>query len=168
MATPTYILMDSVTLGSSTSSVNFTSLDQSFSDLVLVVQANGSGGKTFGQINFNYDNSPSGTNYNTRVIRSDGSNAPSAVANSNYPRLVPNQIYSYANSGDTMTSFVNIFSYSSTDKYKSIIYKSKGSEGFEIGGGYWESNSAITTLTFSTNQFAFASGSTFYLYGIEA
>ena len=164
----TYTLIDSVTLGSSASSVTFSSLDTiaaGYRDLVLVMKPKRLGSEGNWLITFNND-----TNYNDNYFgvgmygtgASAGSWLPSG---NNYKLNLDPQGF-----GATYMYVTSILDFATTDKHKSFLNRMNDANSQTVAGAYrWASTSAITTL--KLHFFADSlinSGSTFYLYGIEA
>ena len=156
MATPTYTLIDSVTLGSSASTVTFSSI-QAGGDLVIVMT-----GQTTGGSNCSYTiNSDTGTNYPYVFMRGDGSATASGTttANANYVG------YFTANPSNAILQF---FDYSATDKQKtSLVRMNDASARVYANANRWANTAAINRIDFIlSGGESFAAGMTFYLYGI--
>lgn len=162
MPTPTYTLLDSVTLASSAASVTFSSIDQSYGDLVLVVEAssNSSAAGFYGRYN-----GDTGDNYHTVFAYGNGSSTSSGTRS---PRESIYDFGYHATSGGNAVSIIQIMDYSATDKHKSALHRNNdASERTYMVASRWANTAAITSITmylFSTWQFE--SGSTFRLYGI--
>ena len=158
MATPTYTLIDSVTLSSSAASVTFSSIIQDYGDLIIVFD-----GKVIA-----YDgymlvqlNSDTGSNYSYVFARSSGSSRGTSQT--------AMRVYDHLNT-DQSTFILQIMDYSATDKHKTMLSRG-GSSSFGVGmnAGRWANTSAVTSvLVIGQSGLDFAAGSTFYLYGIEA
>ena len=160
MATPTYTLIDSVTLSSSATTVTFSSIDQSYRDLVLVEETIGTGSSVNGYHRFNSD---SGSNYSYVFMLGNGSSTSSSSATST-------EFYG-ANASATNKGFARhqILDYSATDKHKTIL-TIRTSEQADIMAlaQRWANTSAVTSLSITTPLNQFAAGTTFHLYGISA
>ena len=60
-----------------------------------------------------------------------------------------------------------ILDYSVTDKHKSVLYRDNNASDITAAiAGRWASTSAVNAIEIYTSVNQFASGSTFYLYGI--
>jgi len=168
MATPTYDLLDSVTLASSASSVTFSSLDTiaaGYRDIILVtdvVAATGSG-TISPSVRFNSD---SGANYAYVFMRSNVSSAGAPDTNQMF-------LASGAQADETNRGLytLEVFDFNKTDKHKSAFAKGLvPADEFYYFAHRWANTSAITSMeifarvTDPTDQFA--ATSTFYLYGI--
>ena len=162
MATPTYDLLDSTTLGSSASSVTFSSISQDYRDLIVVTQAIPVATNTPSMI-FNSD---TGENYHAVIMRGNGSTA-SSLTRSPRAYLTVNGIETLFGNEFLMT--VHIMDYSATDKHKSTLSRAgRASGGTTAVAGRWASTSAITSVTLNTLAGEYAAGTTVYLYGIAS
>jgi len=162
MATPTYTLIDSTVLGSSASSVTFSGIAADWRDLVLVFTVTSSD-NAFPLMRFNSD---TGSNYNNIWMVGDGSTAASSRQVNASSIRATNAVL------DTTPSvtIIQIMDYTATDKHKSVLIRenTSGSDAETFAGaGRWASTSAITSIVVNASG-NFNSGSTFYLYGIEA
>jgi hypothetical protein len=166
MPTATYVALANVTLSSTDTEVSFASIPNSYRDLVLVCQMNGTnsaGGLSF-RLRFNADD---GNNYNDVVVGAAlGAGAFSNnVVNGGHLRLGYNNI----NGTSTMVSIAHIMDYAVTDKQKLVLTRETGVDNSNRTGAYigrWASTSAITTVRVSPDANSLAIGSTFALYGI--
>jgi hypothetical protein len=158
MPTPTYTLIDSVTLGSSASSVTFSSIPAG-GDLVVVADFNTT--TSNGDVFLKFNNSSSGYNYVS--MEGDGS-ATQSYSFSNLSNF--SFTYSNTTSGAKSSFIVNLLDYSATNKHKSML--ARWNDPNAEAGAYairWASNAAINRLDVTTNS-SFAAGSTFFLYNI--
>lgn len=162
---PTYTPLQSILLSSSTSSVSFANIDQTYTDLVLIINTRAATNAS-ATIRFNED---SGTNYSYTVLDTDGT----TVSSNRQTGTTAIQLigWSIAMGSTTIptTAITNINNYSNTKTFKSTLTRSNPFNASNVGGvdafsGTWRNTAAITSLTISGN--AFAAGSTFDLYGI--
>jgi len=159
MATPTYDLLESVTLTTAASSVTFSSIDGGYGDLVIVADW-GFGGQGNLDIRLNSDTS----NHSFVTMANTTSGRASAVgADGNY---IPVSYHAFANPGTYPSAIINFLDYSATDKHKSVLVRSGNrASGIEAISGTYASTSAVTTIRlFSSPNIII--GSTFNLYGI--
>lgn len=160
MATPTYDLLDSTTLTSSASSVTFSGISGDYRDLVLVVEWKGSGGNANALTRFNSD---TGSNYSYVDMEGDGSATASGSGTLTYFPMAQ------ATTTAARSFIMQIMDYSATDKHKSILQRSNRADTSTVAlAGRWASTSAISTVQVYTAFNNYASGSTFYLYGVAA
>ena len=166
----TYEPIATTTLGSAQSSVTFSSISGSFTDLVLVSNLYGSGGAANIFVRFNSD---TGSNYSNHLLYGDGASAyASAEANATYAAIF------YSSAANTTASVFSgsvfdILDYANTNKYKTL----RGLNGMDYNGtgriqlwsGNWRTTNAITSLKLTSNNSAnFAQYSSFALYGIKS
>ena len=158
MPTPTYTALANITLGSSASSVTFSSIPATYRDLVFIFQGTSTG--TVGDIVLQL-NGDGGLNYS----RVQTNNAGSGL-NSGQSGLYP--LYFGTGGGRFI---LNLMDYSATDKHKSALSRGNNSslDFVTMMASRWASTSAVTTMALSIDSGAsFASGSTFALYGIAS
>jgi len=157
MPTPTYIPLQTITLGSAASSVTFADIPQTYRDLVLVYNGNSSGARADTLINFNGDT----TSGNYSAVAMDGNGSTTFSSTYLSAGTIDNV------SKDIFT--IQVMDYSATDKHKTSIIRASNSASIVRATAYrWADNSAVNSLTFKTQARDFTSGSTFSLYGIEA
>jgi hypothetical protein len=158
LPTPTYTPLATVTLGSSASSVTFSSIPATYRDLILVVQGTATGNAVL-LTNFNGD---TGSNY-TRVFMTGTGTAPSTASDTQSS----NRIGAFRT--DHCNFIHQIMDYSATDKHKTSLTR-QNAASFEVGAfaGRWANTAAITSVVASLSANQFASGCTFSLYGVIA
>jgi hypothetical protein len=168
MPTPTYTPLATVTLGTTASSVTFSSIPATYRDLIVVghYTASGSSGST---IRFNSD---SGTNYSLVAMWS-GNFGPGTVADSNSGGIAWTRNY-LDETSNRAAGFAQIMDYSATDKHKTVLLRNASvfGSGANDGGivataARWANTSAITTVSI-TQGIGYVAGSTFSLYGVIA
>ena len=159
----TYTQIATTTLGSAASSVTFSSISGSYTDLVCVINSNTTADTQI-RIRFNSD---SNNNYSATVLGGDGSSAFSVrVSNESSGNIG-------ALGTNWSTNLIHINNYSNATTYKTILGRfnetsaSYGETGAKVV--LWRSTSAITSIAFTLpSTYTYASGSTFSLYGIAA
>jgi hypothetical protein len=163
MPTTTYIPLANLTLGSNAATVTFSSISQSYRDLVLVIE----GRSTITENPTMRFNGVTGTNYPMVRISGNGSTPSSGSNNSAYFFVGGAVTF---NSASKSTSIVNIMDYSVTDKHKPVIIRTDGvGTATEGQVGRWANTAAINTISLFFNFGAlWSSGTSFALYGIAA
>ena len=166
--TVTYEKIATTTLTSTQSTVTFSSISGSYTDLVLVMNpiANTASG-SYPYLRFNGD---SGTNYSRTMIAGTGTAAESdRSSNSSEGYFI------YGNQVQTNSAFngiININNYSNTTTNKTFLARTNVASGtgprVEALVGLWRSTSAINQIVLYCGSNSFVSGSTFTLYGIKA
>ena len=164
----TYEKIATNTLGSTTSSVTFSSIPATYTDLVIVCSARSSyTGGTSAPININF-NSDTGANYSNVFMYGNGTTAgTSRASNGNY-------IYTADISAVGGTGFagfgnliININNYSNTTTNKTTLARTSSPNSFvEAVCGLWRNTSAIGSIDLTVTLGDFVVGSTFTLYGI--
>ena len=163
----TYEPIASITLGSAVSSVSFSSISGSYTDLVLVCSQTAATATMDTRVTYNSDTA---ANYSATRLMGDGTSATSNRS-TNRSWIDLNYVGGLATTSPT-TSILQIMNYSNTTTYKTSLLRANelGStyQGTEAIVGMWRSTSAITRLDLTTSGGNWAIGSTFTLYGIKA
>jgi hypothetical protein len=157
----TYIPLQTITLGSAASSVTFASIPQTYRDLIVVID-----GETTAscrpQLRFNGD---TGSNYSYVQMAGGG-----AYSNSGSGTALE-AVHEYAVTGRFSLTW-QILDASASDRHKSVLMRAgqlpPNGDKIHATAGRWANNTAVTSVTLLTNQNAYASSTTFSLYGIEA
>lgn len=166
MPTPTYDLISEQVLASPASSVTFTSIPQTYKDLVLEVSNTkhsyaGSSSVYDNAMRFNGD---TGQNYSTTNLQGDGTNALSG-RDANAFSVATH--WPMASSSVGILVF-NIFNYTNTNMNKTVISRSNNASG--IVGAYsslWRSTAAINRIDIVVSGgYTISAGTTLRLYGI--
>lgn len=164
MATATYDLIASQTLASAASSITFSSIAASWTDLRLVLTASATSATTA----YSYVNGDnSGGHYSSTNIYGDGTNSGSQkTTNTNGINLTINSIPT----GKWATFTIDYLSYAGST-YKTYLTTESNDQN---GTGYtsrwvalWRNTAAITSVTLYVDT-TFATGTTASLYGIKA
>jgi len=175
MAANTYVALDKKTVSSAVTSVTFTSIPGTYTDLVIVasVTTNRSGNiQDLLQLQFNGD---TGAHYSDTFISGDGSSASSGRHTGYGAGFIGNCGGGTSTSNQFSPITINIGNYANTTTYKSYINRASFS-GQTVGAytGIWKgstgsSTEAITSITIgSYTGSTILSGSTFSLYGVKA
>lgn len=162
----TYEPIATQTLTTTSSSVNFSSIPATFTDLIAVVHAISDG--TFANCNVRV-NGDSGTNYSRTRLSGNGTSATSARA-TNQTSFFLADVSGISNTGRSFY-IVNFMNYANTTTYKTILSRTNTvngnlGDGVELHAQLWRSTSAINEISFLVSSFA--SGSTFTLYGVKS
>lgn len=163
MATNTYVALDKKTVASAVESVEFTSIPQGYTDLVLVANTQSSSGSTAGFIvQFNGDTTSS---YSRLSMSGSGTTTASSDRNTNA---------SSANMGSVSGSMISVnilqvMNYSNSTTYKALLNRSNTPNDLVRSSvGTWRKTEPITSIKIIDGNTSFAAGSTFSLYGIAA
>ena len=161
----TYQLIEAKTLTTTTASITFSSIPQTYTDLLVLVSARGdAGGQRDCYISFNGSTS----NFSNRFIEMSN-NIISSGTTARYIGPV---------SGTTTTA--NVFSNAAIyiPNYTGSTYKSfsgdfvaennaQGTNAIDLSAQLWSDTAAITSVGFAPSSGSFIQYSTFYLYGIK-
>ena len=165
----TYEPIASTTLGSAASTVTFSSLPSTFSDLVFVYSVT-NGTSDFRGFTAQF-NSDSASNYSGTYLGGDGSSAGSGRLSSQSKIYVGR----YLNINGRQIGRLSLMSYANTSVFKTLLNEaannedSSASKGVWREVGLWRSTSAISSVVFTAGSpGSFGTGSTFSLYGIKA
>ena len=158
----TYTPIASATLGAAASSVTFSSIPQTYTDLVIVCNAIiNSGTEDAYGLQFNSDTAG---NYSVTGLVGSGS-AAASFRGTNTIKVDAGRI-----SLSMSPSIIHIMNYANTATYKTVLSRGNGTGSgsyVAISAGSWRSNAAITSINISPyNNQGIASGGTFDLYGI--
>ena len=163
--TATYALIESRTLGSTTTTVTFSSIPSTYTDLLLVINASST------STNNHYVRAGNGSidtagNYSSTIVYGDGTSAGSSRFSNNTDGM-------YVGQGSTsmFTNILHFQDYSNTTTFKTGLFRA----GVVTSGGWvsaasglWRSTSAINTIEYRTAAGNLNVGSNFKLYGIKA
>jgi len=154
--TGTYTLIASTTLGTA-GSATFSSVPQTYTDLVVVVNVTASQTPINGGLRFNNDG---GTNYSCTRTTGDGTSATST-------RDVNDDVLRTGVVSTNSMVISQIFDYANTTTYKTVISRGSGAnDRLAAFIGMWRNTAAITTVTVTNLNYPI--GTTFKLYGIQA
>ena len=160
----TYTPIATTTLSSSQSSVTFSSISGSYTDLVLICSILNSTADTL-YVQYNSD---TGTNYSCTYIEGNGSSALSA-RQSNVVKGLLGLTQVGMSSTNPAVFVTSIQNYSNSTTYKTAITRANlASAEVEMNVHLWRSTSAINTIKILPSAGNMNSGSTFTLYGIKA
>ena len=153
----TYEPIATNTLTGTSTSVSFTSIPGTYTDLVLVANGSFSAGSGI-DTQFNSD---TGTNYSRTRVYGDGTSALSG--RSTDATAISSGYFGTSQSVTT----IQIMNYANTTTYKTLLARGSAASNQVVATvGLWRSTAAITSITLSGGTFA--SGSTFTLYGVKA
>jgi hypothetical protein len=170
----TYTLITSNVLSSSTSSVTFSSIPSTYTDLVLRSSArvDGFAGNSNARLQFNGDTSSA--NYSYTYLQGNGSSVVSsntATGVVGYIQLSRFSDGAAATANTFSNNEIYIPSYTAGIN-KQISYFSAQEDNtataylFNLAGIYWSTNT-ISSITLTDPSYSFIAGSSFYLYGIK-
>lgn len=158
MPTATYDLIASTVLGSTTSSVTFSSLG-SYRDLIIVSNCQSNTGNTTTALYMTLNSDTTDANYNYVQMLGNGSSATGDVSSSRFIGHVPDDGFSLI--------ITNLMDVPATNKHKNYLSRSNNTNySVRAISGRWANTSAITSIQLSPFSGSFRANSSFYLYGI--
>ena len=160
----TYEPITTQTLGTTTASVTFGSIPQTYTDLVLVCFANYATGAAVGSIQLQF-NGDTASNYSWIYMSGTGSSAVSGVGNN--ASVAVGGSGGSSSGGYFGTGITEIYNYSNTTTYKSVLARADADNGAQAWCSMWRNTNAISSILIY-GPYSFASNSTFTLYGIKA
>jgi hypothetical protein len=157
MPTPTYTALATVTLGTATSSVTFSSIPATYRDLIVAIDQPATVESEM-CLRLNGD---TGSNY-LRVWMEGTSGGATSGNQTTNDRL-------FLGNFGTVKCILrsNIMDYSATDKHKTLVSRADGS-GTKATASRWANTAAVTSVTVLMNQNNVPSGTRIDLYGVIA
>lgn len=159
----TYEPIGTYTAPSSVASYTFSSIPQTYTDLVLIangaISANGDVGLRF--------NGDTATNYGYTRIYGNGS--ATACDKNSTTDYIPGASWYSATTNNT--ACIHIMNYTNTTAYKPTLMRGNSTSTMvSFVNGIWASTAAITSVTVISpgGSTTYSAGTTFTLYGIKA
>lgn len=162
--TATYEKIATNTVSSSVSSVTFSSIPATYTDLVLITTTKVSVVNDM-RLRFNAD---TGSNYSITYLSGDGTSAISGrETNKTFLQI---DAYGAPGNNDNNVTIVHIQNYSNTTTYKTALARANNASlGMDAVVGVWRSTSAINSIELITASAAtISAGSIQTIYGIKA
>jgi hypothetical protein len=156
----TYEAIASTTLSATASSIDFTSISSAYTDLVMIMYLQDSGGGVTVRIN-----NDSGSNYSRNILYGSSS---TAAAYRDSGTTIPTGGQASPGFAPEIMHFMN---YSNTTTYKTVLTRQNEAPGTFIAAGVslWRSTSAINQITVNaTSTNSLQIGTQVSLYGIKA
>ena len=147
--------------GSSTTTITFSSIPATYTDLILITQQSNSSN----QSSYLRVNGDTGSNYSSTYLGGDGSSSYSG-RRTNQTSFINDFATTYTSLAMDIIHFMN---YANTTTYKTIIGRdSVASVSVATAVGLWRSTAAINSISLQVAGGNLVAGSTFTLYGIKA
>lgn len=161
----TYEPIATTTLGSSVSTIDFSSITSSYTDLVVIITAKMSN-TTDIWIRINND---SGSNYSYTVLRGTGTTISSARGSNISAGLLADSEAAPGNDNNHI-AICQLMNYSNSTTYKTMITRAnRANTGVDAVVALWRSTSAINRITLlNVGGETFSSGTVVTIYGIKA
>jgi len=168
-ASATYEPIATTTLSSGSPTITFSSIPQTYTDLIFVMSITNTSSTVYRSMQFNSDTSSGSTNYSNTTLYGDGGAAGSDRQSNTYGIGA----FDGTSSGSNTNSLIgNIMNYTNTNVYKTVIIRSNNRSSdsrADAVAGLWRSTAAISSITMtSANGNNYGIGTTATLYGISA
>ena len=166
MPTPTYTPLATVTLGSSASSVTFSSIPATYRDLIIVLSVKSTSAADQDGLFIRLNNDSSNGSRVTMLGRASNERLSDTGTAIGTPLA--------GNPANLSPIIIQVMDYSATDKHKSVLVRANSDAPSQNGvvaavAGRWASTSAVTSVVLLPEVGPnFASGSTFNLFGVIA
>lgn len=166
----TYTNIATTTLASASNTVSFTSISNSYTDLLVVFD--GFAATTSGESVACQFNSDNGSNYSYNQMSGTGTGVQSVInPTAQFPWLSGNYLGMDTSSSHKRNFMLHIYNYADTSYYKSAVAQFSAPSGVSPGtcitGVQWRNTAAITSIQIKISGTAqFAIGSIFTLFGI--
>ena len=166
----TFELIASSTLASAASTIDFTSIPSTYTDLCLKASLRSSDAAAFVNYTLKF-NASGGTAYSVRVLYGSGSAATSASSSG----AAAGDYGFQDGAGATASTFANVEIY--IPNYAGSAYKSWSTDQVQennataayagLLAGLWSNTAAINQVTLTSSAGNFVTNSTAYLYGVK-
>jgi hypothetical protein len=159
-------LIEAKTLSSNTTTVSFTSIPSTYTDLKVLVSARSTRGSDAENIYIGFNTSTS--SFTMKQIIGEGSGTPASYS---LDRLIGvlNGATAIANTFNNLE--INIPNYTSSNNKSFSAYAVQEANQTlaysQLTAGLWSNSAAINSIEFTVQFTQIAAGSTFYLYGIS-
>jgi hypothetical protein len=167
----TYTPIGSLLLSAPTTKITFSNIPQNYEDIVIVCQITNSTSLIYGAIQFNSDNSGTGsTAYSTTSLAVYNNGAMSDRQTNTYGIATFEK--SVASSTDTSNVIITVNDYANPNKHKTTSARTGKLASNNLSGmniGTWRNLEPITSISYDTaTANGFGAGTTFNLYGIDS
>jgi hypothetical protein len=149
------------TLSANATTVTFSNIPQTYTDLFIVVNMIGVGASNPG-LRFNSDG---GANYSASAVSGSGTAASSYRYTNDTNMKFHNSGANFDNVWNTFTG--QVMNYSNSTTNKTVLARLSSNE-VDAAVGLWRSTAAITSVSVITHTNNFGSGSTFTIYGVKS
>jgi hypothetical protein len=160
-----------VTAGSAVSSLDFTSIPQTYSHLQIRGIGRNSVANADDNISMQF-NSDTAANYSLHYISGSGASASAGAATGQSSMIILRVPGSTSSANMFGPGVVDILDYANTNKFKTIRsitgHDQNGSGSVWLFSGNWRSTSAITSIKIFYSGNTLAQNTTFALYGVKA
>ena len=161
MATNTMVALQTQTATSGTASITFSSIPQTYTDLMLIATINASNA-TLLNVQVGTGSIDTSASYSDTNLTGNGSSATSN-------RDTGNTVFAMGEARSNTTNIWHFMNYANTTTYKTVLARgSDASVATMAGVGLWRKTTAIDTILIKPDYLSFTGNCTFTLYGIAA
>lgn len=164
MPTSTYVALASTTLTSPTSVVSFTSIPQTYKEIVFSISAYCTSSYAGFRMYYNNDTS---NQYYSQIVYGGGGGRNNFYSETSFLNLWPSSANGPWDT-DTGAYEISIPEYAQSSRPKTFLGQGFTQFNSSLSTGIWYPSTAISSVYFSTSAGSFATGSTFNLWGIDA
>lgn len=162
----THELIEAKTLTTDTTTITFSSIPQTYTDLRLLISARNNDVDAFDGFYMSLNGSTA--NFTGRFLQGLGSGTPSSGSIARYIGVGPGA----ASTSKTFSNFDVYFPNYASSNFKSFssdaVSENNGTLSFtEFHAGLWSNTAAITSISVAFSSGPCITNSTFYLYGIK-
>jgi hypothetical protein len=164
----TYESIATSTLGSATQTVTFSSIPQTYTDLVLIVSnvKHSFGGSDTVRDNLVQFNADTGANYSITFMYGDGTSA-GTIRNNNISAVNTDYPMTSATTGGLIIA--NIQNYSNSTTYKTVVQRTITPTRASAYVNLWRNTAAITSMVVGASSgYTLSAGTIITIYGIKA
>lgn len=155
----TYVSIASNTLTSAASTITFSSIPATYTDLIIVTNGTAITSAAVLQMQFNGDTTAG--NYSLTYFQGDGSTAASNYYTSDF--------FIGRNYINQQNNILQIMNYSNSTTYKTTLSRSNSAGNLvQALTSLWRNTAAVTSVRLFVGAGNFDTGTTFSLYGIAA
>jgi hypothetical protein len=165
----TYTLIASSTVGAGgASSIDFTSIPATFTDLVIKLSARSNNGAVTGNLAIQFNGSA--TSFSRKVVRGNGSSASSTGNADNYVADIVGNTATASTFGNWEIYIPNYAGNTNKSYSVDTVTENNATEAWQyLLAGLWSNTAAITSIKLLdlSASFNFVQYSTAYLYGVK-
>jgi hypothetical protein len=154
-------------LGSAASTIDFTSIPGTYTDLHLVMSIRGTRSDIVELVRLRFNGATSDTNHSCRVLFGNGGGTSSTTISDCRIGAVPAGT-AIANTFSSSEAYLPNYAGSTNKSYSATNMRPNNSSSFDIEAtaGLWSSTAAITSISVQAILSTFAANTSAFLYGI--
>lgn len=168
MANTFELIGNSIVGSGGSSSITFSSIPSTYTDLCLKVSARGTSSDVF--INCKFAFNASESSFSQRTIYGNGSSAASYTRSDNLNMFLATAANNTASTFGNADIYIPNYAGSNIKSFviEDVTEYNSGESYLQLHSGLWSSTAAITSITMTPQTGSFAQYSSAYLYGIKS